>query len=175
MADSSSGFVELPILAAAEHCTFTLLVPNSNALPADCALSRAASLRLERAPNPSIADPVWKDDTVASGELNAVGYKSDGAPYWTTMRNSCAVLHVESSDGSRALRLKEYLFLDYGPHPTHHAMIPPVGSYVAKTPATPGPRAEFAVGRRACGWLGVDYAGVREGRWVVGSDCDGSR
>ena len=192
MADPpQAGYAALPIGEASDQCTFTLLVPSSESLPAGCALAPTASLRAERAPNPSIADPVWKDSTVSSGDLNAISYKSDGVPYWTTMRNSCVVLHVHSSCASttsssvassssdasgassrpRSLRLKQYLFLDYGPHPTHHAMIPPVGSYVAKTATTPGPRAEFTVGRRACGWLGLDYAGKPIAQLMLKGTC----
>ena len=87
------------------------------------------------------------------------------------MRNSCAVYHVHSRTTGRSIRIKQYLFLDYGPHPTHHSMIPPIGSYAAKTQNIPGPRLEFHIGQRACGWLGVDYAGLPVAQAMLQGTC----
>ena len=159
---------DIPIADAQAEATFTVLVPSPGALPADCELSPTASLRAERPPRDAHV-PQWGDCPLQSNELHAVGWTSGGTPPWTTMRNCCVVLSIPGAD--RALRLKQYLFLDYGPHPTHHAMIPPVGTYSAKAAAAPGPRTEFEIGRRACGWLGVDYAGMPCAQLMLRGTC----
>ena len=50
-------------------------------------------------------------------------------------------------------------------------MIPPIGSYFAKTTIIPGPRAEFIIGQRACGWLGIDYAGKPIAQLMLSGTC----
>jgi hypothetical protein len=158
----------IPIADAQAEATFTVLGPSPGALPADCALLPTASLRAERPPRDAQV-PQWGPAPLQSNELHAIGWTSGGTPPWTTMRNCCVVLSITGAD--RALRLKQYLFLDYGPHPTHHAMIPPVGTYTAKAAAAPGPRKEFEIGRRACGWLGVDYAGMPCAQLMLRGTC----
>ena len=161
---------ELSLLAASRVASFPLLLPSS--LPNGCQLNSMASVRVEREPRTGVNPPVWSSKTpLAVGELRATDWSSGGQPFWTTMRNSCVVLNVVDESSNRALRLKEYLFLDYGPHPTHHAMIPPVGNYRAKVAQAPEPQIEFSVSNRACGWIGYDYAGLRCAQLMLCGTC----
>ena len=161
-------YTTLPINQTSSQCTFTFLLPEPNSIPTSCTLPTHATLRLEKPPNLSTI-PQWKDNTVSTNDLNAINYNSGGIPYWTPMRNSCAVYHLHSP--TRSIRIKQYLFLDYGPHPTHHSMIPPIGSYKAKTETTPSPRLEFEIGQRACGWIGIDYAGKHVAQLMLHGTC----
>jgi hypothetical protein len=162
---------DLSLAEAASVATFPLLVPG--VLPKGCKLSGTASVRVEQTPRTlGVTQPVWQSKRpLEEGELCATGWTSGGQPFWTTMRNCCVVYEIRDCVGQRLLRVKQYLFLDYGPHPTHHAMIPPVGNYKARVDQSPGPRLQFTVGDRACGWIGIDYAGFPCAQLMLRGAC----
>jgi hypothetical protein len=106
---------------AQKHASFTILVPAHDSLPEDCVLSATASSRVERPPRDAKA-PVWGSTPVRSSELHAVQFDSGGVPPWTTMQNSCVVLHVHGSGrGARLLRIALWTLAK--PSTAHRAVV----------------------------------------------------
>lgn len=169
--EETTELQDLSLAEAASIATFPLLVPRT--LSEGCELSGTASVRIEQPPRTSgVQQPVWHSKRpLEEGELCATGWTSGGEPFWTTMRNCCVVYKICDDERQRSLRVKQYLFLDYGPHPTHHALIPPIGNYKAQVDRAPGPRTEFSVGKRACGWIGIDYAGFPCAQLMLRGTC----